>query len=241
MTRRHPRRAGGVRCCGSSLVSSSPNDEKEELACRRMTCCSASGCGCSRSRARSVSGRPAGRWVCTTRPTTAGRRRSSDGAWRRLRPRERQAAADAERARPASGAADRRASRSASPGLGPKRISAELAREKWGGLRISPNGVWRVHEAARARTRAASSLAFVAGYAAALRAHAAPILSRSGTSRRPGRASWSGSTASTSAASPARRAPSGSTPRSTSPPASPGPELHTQPAQPARSALHARS
>jgi transposase len=30
------------------------------------------------------------------------------------------------------------------PGFGPKRISAELAREKWGGLRISPNGVWRV-------------------------------------------------------------------------------------------------
>src|SRR5206468_9367623 len=30
------------------------------------------------------------------------------------------------------------------PGFGPMRISAELAREKWGGLRISPNGVWRV-------------------------------------------------------------------------------------------------
>jgi hypothetical protein len=32
----------------------------------------------------------------------------------------------------------------AQPGLGPKRISAELARERWGGLRISANGVWRV-------------------------------------------------------------------------------------------------
>jgi transposase InsO family protein len=30
------------------------------------------------------------------------------------------------------------------PGLGPRRISAELAREKWGGLRISEHGVWRV-------------------------------------------------------------------------------------------------
>src|SRR5438067_249985 len=30
------------------------------------------------------------------------------------------------------------------PGFGPKRISAELAREKWGGLEISPNGIWRV-------------------------------------------------------------------------------------------------
>ena len=31
----------------------------------------------------------------------------------------------------------------AHPGLGPRRISAELAREKWGGLRISEHGVWR--------------------------------------------------------------------------------------------------
>ena len=32
----------------------------------------------------------------------------------------------------------------AHPGLGPRRIAAELAREKWGGLRISEHGVWRV-------------------------------------------------------------------------------------------------
>ena len=32
----------------------------------------------------------------------------------------------------------------AHPGFGPRRISAELAREKWGGLRISEHGVWRV-------------------------------------------------------------------------------------------------
>ena len=30
------------------------------------------------------------------------------------------------------------------PGYGPRRISAELAREKWGGLKISEHGVWRV-------------------------------------------------------------------------------------------------
>jgi transposase InsO family protein len=30
------------------------------------------------------------------------------------------------------------------PGLGPRRMSAELRREKWGGLRISEHGVWRV-------------------------------------------------------------------------------------------------
>jgi transposase InsO family protein len=30
------------------------------------------------------------------------------------------------------------------PGFGPRRISAELARDKWGALRISENGVWRV-------------------------------------------------------------------------------------------------
>jgi transposase InsO family protein len=32
----------------------------------------------------------------------------------------------------------------AHPGFGPRRISAELAREKWGGLAISEHGVWRV-------------------------------------------------------------------------------------------------
>jgi transposase InsO family protein len=32
----------------------------------------------------------------------------------------------------------------AHPGFGPRRISAELAREKWGEIRISEHGVWRV-------------------------------------------------------------------------------------------------
>lgn len=30
------------------------------------------------------------------------------------------------------------------PGFGPKRIAAELAQERWGGIVISPNGVWRI-------------------------------------------------------------------------------------------------
>src|SRR5215216_6619654 len=52
------------------------------------------------------------------------------------------AAADAERDRPpARAAGDRLRAR---PGLGPRRISAELAREQWGGIRISAHGVWRV-------------------------------------------------------------------------------------------------
>jgi transposase InsO family protein len=40
------------------------------------------------------------------------------------------------------------------PGCGPRRISAELAREKWGGLRISEHGVWRVLVRVGLNTRA---------------------------------------------------------------------------------------
>jgi transposase InsO family protein len=53
----------------------------------------------------------------------------------------------------------------AQPGFGPKRISAELAREKWGGLRISANGVWRVLRRHGLNTRQ-KRLALIAGYAA---------------------------------------------------------------------------
>jgi transposase InsO family protein len=53
----------------------------------------------------------------------------------------------------------------AHPGFGPKRISAELRRDKWGGLRVSANGVWRClrRNGLNTRTR---RLALVAGYAA---------------------------------------------------------------------------
>jgi len=53
----------------------------------------------------------------------------------------------------------------AHPGFGPARISAELARDKWGGLALSPNGVWRVLRRHGLSTRA-KRLGLVAGYAA---------------------------------------------------------------------------
>ena len=54
----------------------------------------------------------------------------------------------------------------AQPGWGPNRLSLELGREKWGGLKISSNGVWRVLRRHGLSTRA-KRLALVCGYAAA--------------------------------------------------------------------------
>jgi hypothetical protein len=51
----------------------------------------------------------------------------------------------------------------AHPGFGPRRISVELAREKWGGLRISEHGVWRVLVRLGLNTRA-KRLALVASH-----------------------------------------------------------------------------
>ena len=50
-------------------------------------------------------------------------------------------------------------------GLGPKRIAAQLARSEWGGLRVSPNGVWKVlcRHGLNSRAR---RLALVAGHRA---------------------------------------------------------------------------
>lgn len=53
----------------------------------------------------------------------------------------------------------------AHPGFGPKRISMELARDNWGGIKISPNGVHRVLCRHGLNTRA-KRLGLVAGYAA---------------------------------------------------------------------------
>jgi transposase InsO family protein len=52
----------------------------------------------------------------------------------------------------------------AHPGLGPRRIAAELAREKWGAIRISEHGVWRVLSRFNLNTRA-KRLALVARHA----------------------------------------------------------------------------
>ena len=52
----------------------------------------------------------------------------------------------------------------ARPGFGPRRISAELRREKWGGIRISEHGIWRVLRRFNLNTRA-KRLALVARHA----------------------------------------------------------------------------
>lgn len=51
------------------------------------------------------------------------------------------------------------------PGWGPDRLSLELGREKWGGLKVSGNGVWRVLRRHGLNTRA-KRLSLVCGYAA---------------------------------------------------------------------------
>ncbi|HEV8054222.1 MAG: transposase [Chloroflexi bacterium] len=51
------------------------------------------------------------------------------------------------------------------PGLGPRRVSATLAQERWGGIRVSANGVWRVLRR-HGLNRRISRLSLVAGYAA---------------------------------------------------------------------------
>jgi transposase InsO family protein len=53
----------------------------------------------------------------------------------------------------------------AHPGLGPRRIASELRREKWGGLLVSANGVWRALRRHGLNTRA-KRLSLVAGYRA---------------------------------------------------------------------------
>jgi transposase InsO family protein len=51
------------------------------------------------------------------------------------------------------------------PGWGPDRLSLELGRPKWGGLKVSANGAWRVLKRHGLSTRA-KRLGLVAGYAA---------------------------------------------------------------------------
>ena len=53
----------------------------------------------------------------------------------------------------------------AHPGLGPRRISSELRREKWGGIVVSANGVWRCLRRHGLNTRG-KRLSLVAGYRA---------------------------------------------------------------------------
>ena len=53
----------------------------------------------------------------------------------------------------------------AHPGLGPRRIASELRREKWGGIVVSANGVWRCLRRHGLNTRG-RRLSLVAGYRA---------------------------------------------------------------------------
>ena len=53
----------------------------------------------------------------------------------------------------------------AHPGLGPRRISSELARSKWGGIVVSQNGVWRCLRRHGLNTRQ-KRLSLIAGYRA---------------------------------------------------------------------------
>ena len=51
------------------------------------------------------------------------------------------------------------------PGLGPRRIAATLAQGRWGGISVSPNGVWRALRR-HGLNRRIARLSLVAGYAA---------------------------------------------------------------------------
>ena len=59
------------------------------------------------------------------------------------------------------------------PGLGPRRVAVTLAQERWGGLTVSPNGVWRVLRR-HGLNRRISRLSLVAGYAAPPEPEGAP-------------------------------------------------------------------
>ena len=124
------------------------------------------------------------------------------------------------------------------PGFGARRISAELRREKWGGIEISEHGVWRVLSRFGLNTRS-RRLALIARHRDRYeRMPACPPPERHIETSEPGERS--SSTASMSGACRARRAPSGSTPLPTSPRALPGQSSMRQSATRAR-ASHASS
>ena len=104
---------------------------------------------------------------------TVGLHRSTYYVWRRraersglemLRPRERRTPRMPNQL---SGVVEQRilAFSLAHPGFGPRRISDELARPRWGGILVSPNGVWRCRRR-HGLSRRAQRLGLVAGYRA---------------------------------------------------------------------------
>jgi transposase InsO family protein len=71
------------------------------------------------------------------------------------------------------------------PGLGPRRVAAELRQPRWGGLVVSGNGVWRCLRRHGLNTRA-KRLSLVAGYAAPYEPPRQPEPERHVEARRPG-------------------------------------------------------
>jgi transposase InsO family protein len=71
------------------------------------------------------------------------------------------------------------------PGYGPRRIASELRRERWGGIIVSHNGVWRCLRRHGLNTRA-KRLALVAGYAAPYEPPREPERERHVEATRPG-------------------------------------------------------
>src|SRR4051812_141195 len=71
------------------------------------------------------------------------------------------------------------------PGLGPRRIASRLARPQWGGLLVSPNGVYKTLVRHGLNTRA-KRLALVAGYRAPFEPPREPPLEAHIQTSRPG-------------------------------------------------------
>jgi transposase InsO family protein len=71
------------------------------------------------------------------------------------------------------------------PGFGPRRIASELRRERWGGIVVSHNGVWRCLRRHGLNTRA-KRLSLVAGYAAPYEPPRTPQPERHVEAKRPG-------------------------------------------------------
>lgn len=71
------------------------------------------------------------------------------------------------------------------PGFGPRRIASELGKERWGGLIVSHNGVWRCLRRHGLNTRA-RRLSLVAGYAAPYQPPREPEPERHVDAERPG-------------------------------------------------------
>jgi hypothetical protein len=71
------------------------------------------------------------------------------------------------------------------PGYGPRRIASELRQQRWGGIIVSHNGVWRCLRRHGLNTRA-KRLSLVAGYAAPYQPPREPQPERHVEAERPG-------------------------------------------------------